>query len=204
MCVWTGKGIWMLYEQLDMVLEAILEETRETLFPPGRRVQMSLAHYRIVFDHHNAIARLLELELHASAFALARPLYESLVKGLWISHFADDTTAEKYAVGKELDDIERLTKRLLEADLPSVVTSHVRRIKERYWKALSSLTHGGHAQVHRWLNPEGVAPNYQVVELTELANFSSFICLVAGIERARLGGNAQALENLSELLPKDN
>lgn len=196
-------GTMTLYEPLDELLQTIIYETDGTIFPPGRKVQMSLAYYRIVFDHHNAIARLLELNLYASAFALARPQYESLVKGLWLGYFATESVAEEIARGEELDKIDPLTKQLLGADLPPVVGVHIRNIKQRYWKTLSSLTHAGHQQIRRWLNPNGVAPNYQDAEVKDLANFSSFMCLVAGIEKARLGSNVRAVENLSRMLPLD-
>jgi hypothetical protein len=189
------------FEPLDILLENIIEEVADTLYPPGRRVQLSLAYYRIVLEHHNAIARLLEIRLHASAFALARPLYEALIKGMWLGLIATEEVAERHARGKELDQVAPLIEQLQSTELPPVVSAQLQKVKQKYWKVLSSLTHAGHAQVRNWLNATGVQPAYEPAALEELVNFACFMALSAGVEMARLGGNARAIENLSAMLP---
>ncbi|MFZ4478848.1 MAG: DUF6988 family protein [Rhodoferax sp.] len=68
--------------------------------------------------------------MFASTFALARPTFEALVKGLWLYYCATDEQLELHTKGKELD-----------------------QIRSTYWKTLSSLTHVGHTQLRHWISP---------------------------------------------------
>ena len=179
----------------------LLEQMRESLYPPGRRVQISLASLLIVHDHHRAIAVLLEKKLYASAFALARPLYEALVRGMWLSHCAPESQLEAFAGGKELKPLNDLTDDLLASELPPLVSSSIRNVKQKYWKVMSSFTHAGHAQVKRWLSAAGVEPTYQDAEVKEISNFTAFMTLVATMEMARLSNNEAALQIIGQILP---
>ena len=172
-----------------------------TVYPPGRRVQVALASYCIVQDHHIAIAILLEEELYASAFALSRALYEATVKGVWLSYCANDAKAEKYARGQELPPLGELLNDLSKAGLPEVIQIQLENVKKKYWKVLSSLTHAGHAQMKRWLSPRGVEPAYLEAEVLELVNFTAFFAIIAALERARLGLNTKAMSQIASLLP---
>lgn len=179
----------------------LLQQVLGTIYPPGRRVQVALASYCIVQEHHVAIAILVEEGLYASAFALSRALYEATVKGLWVSHCADEAAAEKYARGKELPRLGDLIDDLSNATLPAIVQVHLGNVKRKYWKVLSSLTHAGHAQVKRWLSASGVEPGYTDAEVKEVVNFTAFFAIVAALERARLGSNEKAVSQISSLLP---
>lgn len=179
----------------------LLQQVLGTVYPPGRRVQVALASYCIVQEHHAAIAILVDEGLHASAFALSRSLYEATVKGLWVSHCANEVKAEKYARGKELPALGDLIDDLSIAKLPPVVQVHLESVKKKYWKVLSSLTHAGHAQVKRWLSPSGVEPAYSESEVQEVVNFTAFFAIVAALERARLGSNEKAMSQIASLLP---
>jgi hypothetical protein len=163
---------------------------------------MALASYCIVQEHHVAIAVLLDEELYASAFALSRALYEATVKGLWVSHCADEAKAEKYARGQELPPLGELIDDLSTATLPEVVQVHLANVKKKYWRVLSSFTHAGHAQVKRWLSVSGVEPTYPEAEVRELVNFTAFFAVVAALERARLGENQTAMSRITSLLPR--
>jgi len=182
----------------------LLDQIRDSMYPPGRRVQLALASLWIVHDHHRAITALLEKNIHASAFALSRPLYEALLKGLWLSYCAPEHKLEAFATGRELDSVSALTEDLLAAQLPPVVLDSVRNIKQRYWKGLCSFAHAGHAQLKRWLSPDGVEPpHYTEAEIKELMNFTAFMVLVATLEMANLSNNGSAVVALEELLPVD-
>ena len=179
-------------DALDAVTELIAATLPGNTYPPGRRTQIAVAYAHIVLQHHRAIATTLDERLHAAAFALARPTYEALVKGIWLYHCATDNRVETHARGKELEGIADLLTELDKASLPEVVQYSLRQVKAKYWKNLSSLTHVGHSQVRRWMNPEGVAQEYPMKALEELANFANFMALVAGFQLAQYGGNASA------------
>ena len=176
--------------------------TAGTVYPPGRRVQLSLASFCIVREHHHAIALLLDQELYASAFALMRPLYEGSVKGMWFAHCAQDGQLEGFAKDKELPAVGDLADDLLKSPLPADVSFQLRRIKTLYWKAMSSFSHAGHAQLKRWLIATGVEPTYSTEEIREVANFTAYVVVVSALERARLGGNDVAVSRITMLLPE--
>lgn len=151
----------------DLMGPSLLEFQTELLsyvegsaYAPGRRTQIALASLLVAHDHYRAIAVLLEKGLFASALALNRPLYEALVKGLWLSHCAPEGKLEDYAAGRELESLNELTEDLLSTEIPAVVRNGVRNVKQRYWRQLSSFAHAGHAQVRRWLSPTGVESAY--------------------------------------------
>lgn len=174
-------------------------ETAQDEYPPGRRVQVAIATFCIVRDHHLAIAILLDERLYASAFALVRPIYEAAVKGIWLANCATEAQAEQYAQGRELDGVGDLVSQLVAAKPSLPVSAQFQQVKSKYWRALSSLTHAGHAQVKRWMTPEGVGPTYTDKEIREIANFTAYVALVAAIERARLGNNQPAIKRIGSL-----
>ena len=183
--------------------EHLMEQVRETVYPPGRKVQVALASCCIVAEHHLAIALLVDEKLYASAFSLSRALYEAAVKGLWLSHCATEEAAEAFACGKELDQMNELLDHLSSANLPAVVLRSLANVKRKYWRVLSSLTHSGHAQVKRWLSPDGVEPTYTDEMVQELVNFTAFFAVVAAYERAHLGGNLDSMQRIAAMLPAE-
>jgi hypothetical protein len=188
---------------LDRAGIAIVESIRGGIYPPGRRTQFQVAYCHLVIEHQFAIATLLEGRMTGSAFALARPAFEALAKGLWLYHCATDKQLEAQARGRELDQVAKLTDGLmLVHDLPAVITTSLLLVKAKYWKTLSSLTHVGHAQVRHWLNEDGVQANYPEAALHELANFASFMALVAGRELALRAGNEEGVVRLTGMLPE--
>ncbi len=189
---------------LDSTMFAVAESIQGGVYPPGRRTQLEVAYCHLVFDHHCAISILLEAKSYASALALARPTFEALVKGLWLYHCASDEQLERHAGGKELDQIAELITPLQSAPIPPVVAKSLAQIKVKYWKTLSSLTHVGHAQLRHWIDPStGVQSKYPEQALLELANFASFMLLVAGRELTLRANNRGASERLANLLPND-
>jgi len=182
--------------------DELILEVRETVYPPGRKVQVSLACFCVVLDHHYAIAAMLEERRFASVFALLRPMYEATVKGLWLAHCGTDTDAESLYKGKELAQVGDLLNQLLESPLSPLLSRSLKKLKLRSWKALSSFTHAGHSQVSRWIAPDGVGPMYSEKELQEVSNFAAFLAVVASLESARLGNNEKAIASISMRLPE--
>ena len=189
------------FESLGQLHDHLLVLASETEFPPGRRVQLSVASFAIVRDHHLAIAVLLDAGLCASAFALMRALFEAAVKGMWFSYCASDGKLEAYASRDELPQVGELVADLLETQLPPLLASHFRRIKKSYWKVMSSFAHAGHAQVRHWLAPKGVQAAYTPAEIDELVTFTAFVAVAAALERERLGVNGGSMARIESLLP---
>ena len=59
-----------------------------------RRLHLALACFSTALEHHRAIVELVNLRLSGSAFALVRPMYESILRGNWIHHCATESELE--------------------------------------------------------------------------------------------------------------
>lgn len=186
---------------LNEACAAVLDVVQGATMPPGRRTQLQVAYCHLVIEHECAIAHLLGVGMTGSAFSLARPTFEALVKGLWLYHCATDEAVESHARGKELDQVRFLTESLELTDLPPAISGSLHHVKKKYWKTLSSLAHVGHSQMAHWLSPLGVRPNYPEAAVRELANFAAFMIVVAGRELALRANNVEGGLRLMELLP---
>ncbi len=148
-------------------------EIAETLC--GRRLQvdprskLSAACFAVAQQHHNAILILLSREppLEATAFALLRPLVESAIRGLWLSHVATNEQVKDYVlVGAKLD----MASMLIAVGKVASVNAYAAIYK--HWPSLSGYTHTGEDQVQRWLRTEHIEPAYSKAELSELIQLS--------------------------------
>lgn len=91
--------------------------------------------------------------LFPSAIALARPQYESLVRGVWLLYAASDNWVEKLAEpltmesakrAKEVVGLADMLKQLESSpDAPAPIVRQLREYKDVTWEAMCSYTHGG-------------------------------------------------------------
>lgn len=191
-------------ESLRELIPLLNERIGNLLIPPGRRAQLAVSCFAIALEHQHAIAGLLEWKLHASAFALVRPLLEATVKGTWIAHSATDSAIEKHARGGELPAVSDMLSHLRSSRLPPEVQGLLAFIKSDGWQIFSSLTHAGFAQVRRWVSPTGVEPTYPEEELEEVANLASLLGLISCLEAARLSGNQEVVAELASFIPAES
>jgi hypothetical protein len=127
-------------------------------------------------QHHNSILILLSWNppLQATAFALLRPLTESTIRGLWLSHIASDEQVENYTQsGTKFDMASMITAVGKAAGL------NAHQAIYRHWHSLSAYTHTGEHQVQRWLITENIEPSYSASELSELVKLSCGIAELA-------------------------
>ncbi len=141
----------------------------------GRRINGDLrsklcaACYAISQQHCNSVLILLAHTppLQATAFALLRPLIESTMRGLWLSHVASDEQVQTYIQSGTKLDMASMMKALGKA-----VGLDAHHAIYRHWHSLSAYTHTGELQVQRWLLTENIEPRYSDAELNELVNLS--------------------------------
>ena len=95
--------------EANKTLEQILQESREvhtwTLssldgvpFPVNKRLLIAIAAFDVVLDHFTGITALIEKRVYGAAFALARPLFETFVRAVWLKDCGTD---------KDLAEFER-------------------------------------------------------------------------------------------------
>lgn len=104
-------------------------------------------------EHATGAFVLINIELLPSAYALMRPQYESLVRGIWLLHGASDTWVQKLGEPLTLDTAKRANEGPMLAEMlkgleacstaPQAIVSQLREYRDVTWKALNSYAHGG-------------------------------------------------------------
>ena len=171
-------------------------------FDASDRNKVSGALFDVAHDHAKAIVVLLENQIYASVYALARPLFESFVRAAWIQHCASDEDIAhviekdefKLNFGEMLDAVEK--KREWEETLT--------KVKKSVWNSMHSYTHGGFQLISRRFKDGFIEHNFneeEIVGLLQLVALISFLSLaeVAGMSSGNKKDKVlnELFENLS-------
>lgn len=173
--------------KLNSALEGIQIPNVDSHFLPA------LFHSTVI-EHHRSIILLIQKHLYSSASTLARPLFESYVKGLWFS----DCATQK--------DFDRLRKDKFEVAFNKLVTdvdskrkNGLSKPKENYWSTLNSLTHSGAAQLGRKYKNNEISNSHTQPFLENILDFSANYALLSCVEIIKLSGNQTALKEIVDL-----
>lgn len=167
--------------------------------PANLRNRVAGACLAVALEHQQAMVVLLGQDppLCASAFALVRPVFESYLRGLWISHCASDRQVESFSKGGRPPDAASLVfavEKVGEFDgkqLTAIYTKH--------WGALSSYTHTGGLQVQRWNTAEAIEPRFEDTEVAEVLEFTAAIALLSAVSMASLAKNEGLAQELLKI-----
>lgn len=142
------------------------------------RTRTAAVCFGVAQEHHAAIVTLLILvqPLHASAFALARPLFEAYVRGMWLAHCASDEQVERYHQGK-IPDMASLIAALGKLRGGEEM-SNLRRIYERNWRSMSGMTHAGAEHFEKWRDDQVLEPAYTDDDIGRILDFAARIGLL--------------------------
>ena len=165
--------------------------------PSNLRNRMAGACFAITLEHHQAVTVLAAQKqpLYASAFALVRPAYESYVRGMWLSHCAEDTQVETFANDGKIPGMGSLARAV---EIAGNLDPQLSGIYTRNWSAFCSFTHSGGLHAQRWNTPEAIEPNFSDVEVREALQFTSAMALLAAIGVASLVSNESLAHELLE------
>jgi hypothetical protein len=150
----------MSEQKLDALLKrtATLHEAVQThvsdLFPvEDRRSTVAFQAGLLSLEHAIAAVALIDIELQASAYALMRPQYESLVRGIWLLYAASDNWVEKLGEPLTMEAAKRANEGPMLADMlknleasstaPQFIVGQLKEFRDVTWKALNSYAHGG-------------------------------------------------------------
>lgn len=176
----------LLGEQLE---ELVLKRGQ---CPDDDRNILLMAHWALVFDHHKAILNNIQNRWCGSAFALVRPIVESLVR----SHVAikgspeDERKLQQDEYRTNLETIGPWIDKEFGAD--GLFTSF---LNEKARKALHSYTHGGISQLGRRFDGHNLEPTYDDGEIIEVIRVStSAVWMVTNLVTKYLGFSSEAAE----------
>ena len=123
-------------------------------------------------EHHEAIALLIKRELTGSAFALVRPLVDTVMRALWINAVAcDQQVARARDDGKKVfppmkEMSEAVERAYRDDDLLQRMTAE--------WDAMCSYTHSGARQLGRRFTGTDVKSSYAPGEIAEVLNLTNY------------------------------
>ena len=161
MMVFMDTTLDQLLVQTEAFHKAAIEHA-EGLRPLGDlRTMVAFQAGCLALEHSRAVQILIAHGRLPSAFALFRPQFESLVRGIWLLHAASDNWIQKFGQPLTTDSAKQANEGLGFADMlkelkasptsPSHIVSQLHEYKEATWKPLNSYTHGGiHPLTRNW------------------------------------------------------
>lgn len=126
----------------------------ESLEPaPLPRADIAFDAGLLALEHATAALELIDSGRVSSAFALMRPQFESLVRGIWLAHAASDLWVEKLsqpltlAAQRQANEGPMLAEMLKQLetcpDAPAHIVGQLKEYRDVSWKVLNSFNHGG-------------------------------------------------------------
>ena len=163
-------------------------------FERSTRSMLAAACFDSVGEIHKGVVVLLYDRLNAPAFALARPAFETYLRGVWLSHSASEA------------DLGRFQRDKIDPTIQQVITSIEKiaqfsdgvlsRVKAAGFDVMSSYTHGGFYQISRRIGPDFIEPHYAEEEQVEILRATTSYSLLSAIEIANLAQNEALAESV--------
>lgn len=158
----TDEKLKILLDLSAAFNEAVLTHV-STLIPfDGKRPLVAFQAGILSLEHATGAFALLHLDLLPSAYALMRPQYEGLVRGIWLLHAASDTWIDKLSEPLTVESAKRANEgpmlaimlKELEASetAPQPIVEQLKEYRDVTWKALNSYARGGLHPLSRTLN----------------------------------------------------
>ena len=182
----------------EKLVEFIATTTHELTMPGTLRSRVAAACFGVALDHHHGITILVSNSRYAPAFALARPVFESFLRGAWLTHCASNEQVEAFSNGCKPPKIDTLLAEL-EANA-GYDGKTLSAIKASAWKSMCAYTHTGGLQIQRWQTEDSVEPNYETGEIEEVLAFTNLFASLSAIELLGLSGNESQFDLLTKSL----
>ena len=152
--------------------------------PKNKRTVMALSLLQQALDVTDAIVILLENNLPGPSWALARPMHEGYVRGVWLLEHASEESIEKFEKGK-CPNFPELLRQI--GDDPETGGAFIKSMSELNLSSFHDLTHGGMEHITRRYTDSAIEPNYseeEIISLIKVRNqyamlISCFLLLMA-------------------------
>ena len=146
----------------------------------SRRSQTGLGLLQHSLDVADAIVILSEKNLPGPAWALARPLFESYVLGIWILKCASDESVDQFLGNGRLPKFSKLLKAI--DNKATLQADWIRETDKVNMRHFHGFTHGGVQHVSRRITENAVEPNYPERELESLVNLGVEVSIRVAVE----------------------
>ncbi|WP_297325651.1 DUF5677 domain-containing protein [Nitrosomonas sp.] len=162
------------------------------------REKYAICLFQQALDIEDGIKILLENNLPGAALALARPLFECYVRGVWLLTVATNEEVDKFESGKYYRefDISHLVKAI--EDNPETDGAWIKATKDAHLTVLHDLTHGGTSHIVARCSSNTIEPLYSENHLISLAILGIEVKIRIGQKLLARIKNEEALLLLNE------
>lgn len=161
--------------------------------PNDKRTVMAVALLQQSLDITDAIIILLEHNLPGPAWALARPMHEGYVRGVWLLQHATDESVKKFEAGI-CPKFPELIKQI--GDKPETGGAFIKGMTDLNLHSLHDLTHGGMEHIVRRTTGSAIEPNYSIDELKKLIKMRNQYASLIPCFLLQLANDLSAMEEL--------
>ena len=180
----TSLSLSQLVSQAKDLSIWLNEKTNDRGISNDRRSQTGSSLLQLSLDIADAIIILLEKNfaenLPGPAWALARPLFESYVLGIWILKCASDEEVDQFLNIGRRPKFSKLLKAIDNKAKPQA--DWIRKTEGTNMRHFHDFTHGGIQHVRRRITENSVEPNYQERELEYLVGLGVEVSIRVGVE----------------------
>jgi hypothetical protein len=162
----------------------------------GLRTRLAAACHFTAMEHHCGISLLFSAGHPAPALALLRPVFESYIRGVWLSDCATDSEIKEYTAGnwKRMPPIKALVERL-EA-IPTFDTGILSQSLSANWETMCGYTHTGIEQVGISSSNNAIERTCTSEQIDEALDFAGACAIMAAIAIAAMAENASVANKL--------
>jgi hypothetical protein len=152
----------------------------------------------VALDHHEAISLLINRQLTGSAFALVRPMVDTVVRAHWINAVACDDQVEQARQDK---NVFPSMSKMSEAVGKAYGADELFQRFTSEWGAMCSYTHSGARQIGHAFTGTDIKPSYKEEAIVQVLNHSNMgLLFLAGMFFMSTGHQTEANETRTMLL----
>ena len=183
----------------DALRRAIGEAVVGLKIPVELKSRLSAGCHSAALQNHAGIAVLFSLGLHAPAFALLRPAFESYVRGIWLSDCAKQVEISDFATGawQKVPSMGNMVDQL--ESTASFGTGILTQSFSSNWETLCGFTHSGIEQVQMHISGGDIESNCSPEQIDEALNFAGACAVMAGIAMATLADDLEAAKRIRNI-----
>ena len=172
------------------------EKTNGRNFAVDRRGKVAVALLQHSLDVADAII-ILATKLPGPALALARPLLEGFVRGVWILKCASDEQIEQFSEGN-CPNFPALLQAMEDNEQTKPHASWIHQNRDANKDHFNDFVHGGIEHVLRRIGETALEPQYPERELEYLVGLATEVHIRVGCELLILLNDEEAIKQLHE------
>jgi hypothetical protein len=185
--------------KVDQVIQTAKALLSRHAYPDDIRTVAVAGFIDQMIEHRASMLLLVRSDMVGSAFALARSIFESMYRGLWVNFCATDAEIERFEkndkIGLSMTDMAKAIDQCYHAN------GRFTDLKNRGWEALCSYTHTGLLQLGRRFTGHQLEPSYtdgEIVEITTTVTTCVLLLLGRFFARQKYPDEMKEAEKLIE------